>query len=276
MATTTSPAPASPSPALTPTTSTADSSPNPSSSASADNVYNSSSGFFSLEGSPPLIVALLGLGLFAVAMVGAFGWRRMSPTRRLVIRPIRAQQRRRASIAPGSNPKLWEIWARRAGRSSGSGAIEETRYRWENIMPLAAVLTSPVQPPLPLVSPPQRVKSADPSSHSSAGTLKKNLMESSVRTFCSPVLPPPPPPPPAATAVLAGGACDGTVLRPQDELSWGEGSSLQISVAIAMPVRRAARSDTSERDTDAGTEEEAELGEFCIGTTEAPWPGNDD
>ncbi|KAF9225867.1 hypothetical protein BS17DRAFT_879142 [Gyrodon lividus] len=228
---------------LTPT-STLDSSP---SSTPTDNGSDPNDvDIFSLSGSPPLIVALLAIGLFTVAMLTVFVRRRISQTHGLVIQPLIINHIRRKSIVLGAKPVLWDMWARSAG-SSDSG---ETG--WDNIMPFAAVLTSPVQPIVP-----PHIRPIHSNGHSPSCALR-DLM-SAVRGFYSPVLPPPPAVPDEEEAVK---------LPSLDESLWEEGSSLQISVVIAMPARRVVRSEMSERDTRL---EEAELREFCIGTKEVSW-----
>ncbi|KIJ61577.1 hypothetical protein HYDPIDRAFT_31183 [Hydnomerulius pinastri MD-312] len=204
---------------------------------------------FTSNGSPPLIVAFLAIGLFTVAMVAVFGWRRMSQSRGLVIRPVGPDRNSKKFLVLGEKPLLRDVWTRTA---SGTEADET---RWENLMPFAAVLTYP--PVAPAVSAPPMKHTAF-SNHSPSRAMKELL--SFARRFYSPVRPPPPPPP----------ADEEMVTQSSDEEMWRQGSSMQISVTIAMPAPRAAHSETSERDLGIGGDK-AELGEFCIGTMEVPW-----
>lgn len=54
-----------------------------------------------------------------------------------------------------------------------------------------------------------------------------------------------------------------------DEIEWGDASSLQVSVVIAMPTQRQSCSRTSGEDMVPDPEWMA-LGEFCIGMMDIP------
>ncbi|KIK78213.1 hypothetical protein PAXRUDRAFT_834669 [Paxillus rubicundulus Ve08.2h10] len=194
---------------------------------------------FPMTGSPPLVVGLLALGMFTAAIVAVVVWKRRSQTRGLTIYPVRINHQRPMSPTLGTKPVLWDKWARFAGS-------EETG--WENVVPFAAVLSCPVQP---VVHP--------SNSHSPARPLG-GLM-SVVKRFYPPVLPSSGPPPLPAVPNEE----EMVKLRSTNEIQWGEGSSLQISVAVAMPTQRVT---TSEGDAYL---QEPELGEFYIGTIEVPW-----
>ncbi|KAJ7102806.1 hypothetical protein C8R44DRAFT_808571 [Mycena epipterygia] len=78
------------------------STPTPSSTASAPDPSTSSAG--GLTASPPLILAFIAVGLFAVAMIAFFGWSRMTVGRRHWVDPD--------AVRPGfgETPKLWDVW----------------------------------------------------------------------------------------------------------------------------------------------------------------------
>ncbi|KAG8216837.1 hypothetical protein J3R82DRAFT_7097 [Butyriboletus roseoflavus] len=85
------------------------------------------SDLFSSAGSPPLIVAFLSIGLFVVAMVGVFGWKRVLRSRDdQVILPHRTHK----SISLGERPMLWDVWA--DPKVPEKSRIEARR--WENMM----------------------------------------------------------------------------------------------------------------------------------------------
>jgi len=225
---------------LTPT-STLDSSP---SSTPPDQGNNSNDmNVFAITGSPPLVVGLLALGMFTAAIVAVVVWKRRSRTRGLTIYPVRINHQRQMSLSLGAKPILWDKWARFASSE---------KMGWENVTPFAAVLSCPVQPVVP-----------PPNGHSPARPLG-DLM-SAVKRFYPPVPPSSSGPPPLP---VVPNEEEMAKLRSTDEIQWGEGSSLQISVAISMPTQRVSCSETSEGDPYL---EEPELGEFCIGTIEVPW-----
>ncbi|KAJ6588615.1 hypothetical protein B0H19DRAFT_1057763 [Mycena capillaripes] len=90
---------------------------------------------FSLSASPPLILAFLAVGMFAISMVVFFGWRRMTAGRRVWVAP------EVGSVA--ATPKLWDVWSPR----ERDDAIAVT---WCNIQPLAATVwddTPPIHVP---------------------------------------------------------------------------------------------------------------------------------
>jgi len=82
---------------------------------------------FTLNRSPAVIAAFLGIGLFTVIMTIMFTCRRVNRTR-LVVQPIRpAPHRMKKPIVLGEKPALCDLWTRREGV-----AVDTTR--WENIM----------------------------------------------------------------------------------------------------------------------------------------------
>lgn len=98
------------------------------SSTPTDDPNDTISDLFSSAGSPPLIVAFLAIGLFVVAMVCVFAWRRYSRSRGLGDQPI-IPIRRRKSFTLGEKPMLWDVWANpKVPEKSPIGAT-----RWENI-----------------------------------------------------------------------------------------------------------------------------------------------
>ncbi|KAJ7255854.1 hypothetical protein B0H12DRAFT_525306 [Mycena haematopus] len=82
---------------------------------------------FSLSASPPLIIAFLAVGLFAISMVVFFGWRRMNAGR-----TTWAVTADNALI--GETPKLWDVWSPRERPPKALTA------EWRHIQPLAATV----------------------------------------------------------------------------------------------------------------------------------------
>lgn len=89
---------------------------------------------------------------------------------------------------------------------------------------------------------------------------------SAVKRFYLPHSPPPPPPLPPLPTELDN--LKNEVIHASDEIEWGDASSLQVSVIIAMPTQRCCTSGMSLKDVDP---ERMALGEFCIGTMDVPW-----
>ncbi|KDQ53278.1 hypothetical protein JAAARDRAFT_209983 [Jaapia argillacea MUCL 33604] len=118
----------------TPTSSTSSSAP------PTDNSGNSSSngtnGFFDSAASPPLILAFLAIGLFAIATMGVVGWRRLNLGRGLIltpfgveiVRPHAAMEMRQAGVELGEKPGLWDLWT-----LGGKG-------RWDLALPIGAMV----------------------------------------------------------------------------------------------------------------------------------------
>lgn len=90
-----------------------------------------SSGIFTANSSPPLIVAFLAIGLFLAAMLTIFGWRRMYFNRGLVtmVHPLGGggdlMSRREAYI--GEKPELWDFWTREP-------VLDNEGLKWRDIM----------------------------------------------------------------------------------------------------------------------------------------------
>ena len=84
---------------------------------------------FSSSGSPPLIVAFLTIGLFVLAMIGVFGWRRISQSHGVP----HTTNRRPNPISIGKRPILCDMWAWAdpSARNKLKSPVEATR--WENI-----------------------------------------------------------------------------------------------------------------------------------------------
>ncbi|KAJ7512867.1 hypothetical protein B0H11DRAFT_10712 [Mycena galericulata] len=121
------------------------STPTPSSTGSAPDPSNSNSeatppGNFTLSGSPPLILAFLGVGAFVVAMIVFFGWRRMTMGR-IDRHGVPPNSRPRPGF--GETPKLWDVWSPRE-QSRGADTGE-----WKHLQPLAATVWD--ETPLPVV-----------------------------------------------------------------------------------------------------------------------------
>ncbi|KAJ7847754.1 hypothetical protein B0H14DRAFT_3675154 [Mycena olivaceomarginata] len=111
----------------------------PSYTTTTTNSDSSDSGF-SLSSSPPLIIAFLAVGVFAISMVTFFGWRRMTAGRVWIV-PA-------PTVSIGETPKLWDIWS---PRERPHRATE-----WHNIQPLAATVWDEYPPPAPANNGPPR------------------------------------------------------------------------------------------------------------------------
>ncbi|KAG6898892.1 hypothetical protein C0993_003123 [Termitomyces sp. T159_Od127] len=112
-------------------------------------------GGFAPSASPPLILAFLAIGLFALSMIGVFGWRRVQSAR---LRGLRGEMHRHEWTAEerssartpmlGPRPKLYDLWTIGAkyvdksneqfANDSDATAEHET---WDTIMPVSAVVT---------------------------------------------------------------------------------------------------------------------------------------
>ncbi|KAJ6459711.1 hypothetical protein C8R47DRAFT_131457 [Mycena vitilis] len=90
---------------------------------------------FSLSASPPLILAFLAVGMFAISMVVFFGWRRMTAGRRAWTTPS-------VVVLVGDIPKLWDVW---------SPVERPVAAEWHSIQPLAATVWDATSLPAPAV-----------------------------------------------------------------------------------------------------------------------------
>ncbi|KAJ7913859.1 hypothetical protein B0H13DRAFT_458984 [Mycena leptocephala] len=98
---------------------------------------------FSLSASPPLILAFLAVGMFAISMVVFFGWRRIAAGRTIWVPPPDA-------FSIGETPKLWDVWNPRERPQ------EAVTAHWHNIQPLAATVWDDTPLHVPANSPPPR------------------------------------------------------------------------------------------------------------------------
>ena len=85
------------------------------------------SDLFSSSGSLPIIVAFLTIGLFVLAMIGVFGWRRISQSHGVP----NTTNRQLNPISIGKQPILWDVWAWSDPSAGNKSPVEATR--WENI-----------------------------------------------------------------------------------------------------------------------------------------------
>ena len=99
---------------------------------------------FSMNGSPPLIVAFLAIGLFTVSMSAIFAWRRMRQGRSRIaigagtaaLRPMKKQ------VNLADKPMLNEVYT-----TTVEGLLLGD-LRWEQVMPFAAILHHAPSPSL--------------------------------------------------------------------------------------------------------------------------------
>ncbi|KAG6377466.1 hypothetical protein JVT61DRAFT_15272 [Boletus reticuloceps] len=235
---------------LIPTTTFASASSTPTNSGDGDAPIPN---LFSAKGSPPLIVACLAIGVFVILMFCVFSWRRMSESRRARDQPTTTIQGPKSAV-PGQRPILWDAWT--APQVWEKSRVESRA--WENVTPVAAVLTYLLPPAGPHVARRSPIRSAD-----LGGQVLLRRLGSVVKRI---VVPDPPPPPAPTTDSYEKG---GVVSHVSDEIEWREASSLQVTVLIVMPKERPCGRETTEVDMDPVLG----LGEFCIGTTDVPWSG---
>ncbi|KAK7044481.1 hypothetical protein R3P38DRAFT_2879003, partial [Favolaschia claudopus] len=100
-------------------------------------------GGFTLTASPPLILAFLAVGMFAISMIVFFGWRRIAAARTPWVPPSEA-------VSIGERPKIWDVWM------SCEQSQEISRAEWRNIQsqPLSATIWDHAPPVLPPDNPP--------------------------------------------------------------------------------------------------------------------------
>ncbi|KAG6835151.1 hypothetical protein H0H93_004402 [Arthromyces matolae] len=117
---------------------------------------------FAAGASPPLILAFLAIGLFALSMVGVFGWRRFQfarmDLRGIPIPPEWDSQdgTSKTILGTGPRPVLWDLWTNRQRLKddclhttdiiwSSANRFDGVREHetWETIMPISAVVTPP-------------------------------------------------------------------------------------------------------------------------------------
>ncbi|KAF8069108.1 hypothetical protein FPV67DRAFT_1106193 [Lyophyllum atratum] len=95
---------------------------------------------FSPGASPPLILAFLAIGLFAVSMIGVFGWRRIQYSRMMAAGFQDPTWMEFSVVAGrrdvGPRPKLWDMWTTVGTKGE---AHHEREMEWETIMPVAVM-----------------------------------------------------------------------------------------------------------------------------------------
>ncbi|EGO03852.1 hypothetical protein SERLA73DRAFT_175533 [Serpula lacrymans var. lacrymans S7.3] len=205
------------------------SSPTPSSSDTDGNNFQ----LFASNGSPPLIIAFLAIGLFTVALIAVFGWRRVNGGRGLVVRQVRPA-RRRKEVVLGDKPELWELWTRRAVK----GELDDSGLDWDNVMPISATLHYSLSSNS--IEPKDTNDHSEPRRRYNFATLQRYLHTTRVQEPSQEEREESPPKP--------------TMSDP-----W-----MQVAVSIAMPSMPTQRPSSSE------SELEADFVECCIGTTEIP------
>ncbi|KAH0581312.1 hypothetical protein J132_07390 [Termitomyces sp. J132] len=115
-------------------------------------IPHNSGGSIPPSASPPLILAFLAIGIFALSMIGVFGWRRLQYTRVHREIPRRGGQADQipSQTGPGPRPKLWDLWTTRMadghkqhnGLSNGSDITAE-HETWDTIMPISVAVSPP-------------------------------------------------------------------------------------------------------------------------------------
>ncbi|KAH7910127.1 hypothetical protein BJ138DRAFT_1153642 [Hygrophoropsis aurantiaca] len=245
---------------------TSDAASNPTNSPSDTNNPNGID-IFTTNGSPPIIVAFLAIGLFMVAMAAVFGWRRVHGNRGLLVHQVRTSRASKKPVVLGEKPELWDMWT----RTATSTALEDVR--WENIMPFSAVLHRPVKE----VSPPEAKKLHSLPAHSPPSGLWAQSIVVLQHYFRS--LPPPPPISSEPDEIPP-------LSSPSESIAPSEDAWMQICVTIAMPSPRnqeshgspshnggsdpLTRAESSMASTSYGLPEQG-LSDYCIGSMAVPW-----
>ncbi|KAH7923088.1 hypothetical protein BV22DRAFT_1106280 [Leucogyrophana mollusca] len=229
---------------------TSDLATNPTSSPSSNVNDPNGVDIFTSNGSPPLIVAFLAIGLFMVAMAAVFGWRRVNGNRGLLVHQVRAARPGKKPVVLGEKPVLWDMWTRRAA----STAIEDVR--WENVMPFSAVLHCPVEPPIP--SPP--IKPLDPPPLPPPAPNRLAQTVTALQHYFRPL-------PPLSTTSRPDNSL--SPASPREGITLSEGAWVQVCVTIAMP------SQVDRQPSSSCNFAEEELLEYCIGTVDVPWSEDD-
>ncbi|KII87778.1 hypothetical protein PLICRDRAFT_54823 [Plicaturopsis crispa FD-325 SS-3] len=121
--------------------------PTASATASADSSSGDDDGLITPpQGSPPLILAFLAVGIFGAAMIGVLGWRRF----RFGRGPPLAQQAdiQTRSTGLGAKPELWDVWIEPS---------QSAEYKWADLVPISVQKLSHGPPTCP--SPPNPLPS---------------------------------------------------------------------------------------------------------------------
>ncbi|KAI6168363.1 hypothetical protein EDD17DRAFT_1749889 [Pisolithus thermaeus] len=228
-----------------------------------ENVNNyGNSGIFTGNGGPTLIVVFLAIGIFTVATVAAFSWRRRHGIWRPADRPTprRVQTRRGRPAAACRKPILWDIWTQTRGRTRDFTSQEDF---WRHVMPLAAAKCNLGNPTTAAKPNDVHVPTLDRRPVGDTAVLRAVL--STVKRHCqapppSAALPSPPSPSPSESHLK----------EPPPHLLIRR-TLMQIAVTIAMPsVSTPAPSTLPGNQVEFGGADEESV-EFCIGTTEIPW-----
>ncbi|KAH7877056.1 uncharacterized protein C8R40DRAFT_1068267 [Lentinula edodes] len=277
--------------------STSTSASSSSSSATTTNDNPDSGSFFTPTSSPPLILAFLAIGLLVTAIIAALGWRRR--------RQMGRGQFHKAEMDIGSKPKLWDLRTTSrisgsgshvtgidsaAGRgangmemcSSGAGkfwsrlhADQEIEISWENIMPISVtplihanddedrnsdelvqeLLPSPTSWISHIVSQSRTVLVS--LSHHLPGRIHHHHRQHWVHEGSDAIEPSLSDPP----AETDKGRFEAVV----DNISRDQYESLQIAVAIAMPMPKVARDKELDGNLGEVDERRPEMYEYALG-----------
>ncbi|KAG6915019.1 hypothetical protein DXG01_013901 [Tephrocybe rancida] len=238
---------------------------------------NDSPAGFSPGASPPLILAFLAIGLFALSMVGVFGWRRIQVAR-LELRggthEWNPDERLTGTVnGLGPRPLLWDLWTSdEKGQYNGEKegrALPKNFYRmeehetWDSIMPVAVTVTPPypsgddeVASPAPTPDAMRFYRWSRYSDPTAATTATAN--HTSITT---------------GTDTKEKGTA-----RTSGDSSSNDKRRLQVAVVIAMPSQRIPHDATGER-----TRTETEIGgetiiddtfEYTLGVYDCTWRSN--
>jgi len=224
-----------------------------------DDDDNSGSGgsVFSMNGSPPLIVAFLAIGLFTVSMSAIFAWRRMRQGRTRAANGAMTTAPRppKKQVNLADKPVLREVFT-----TTVEGSLLGD-LQWNQLMPFAATLHYSVPPPLP------------PASGNDPTVSQETPFWSRVARFIKDHIGLSRSPTPDAPA---DSDSSDEKEKPSIEALYevAEGTWVDIAVTIAMPSpytrhREDPHSRTPYRSSALDGEDET-IPEFCIGTLGVP------
>lgn len=233
-------------------------------------------GLFGANGSPPLILAFLAIGLFGIAMVVVFGFRRIHTGRWDSIRTLGAAGMGTPLL--GEKPKLWDLWTK------GPTMPQSGPQPWEHVTPFS-VMMEPDDEQMLLDGKTKGSSTATPSIPFTARARRRlhRLLQRRAPVPPEPTallpLPTTNPGAPAASAQTDDahlptsadsqqtGDSETTTANPPPSLE--KARALQVAVAILMPTQNLGAHGAPPRGVDSTDEDE--VLEYSIGTMTIPW-----
>ncbi|RDB28001.1 hypothetical protein Hypma_002195 [Hypsizygus marmoreus] len=196
---------------------------------------------FSPGASPPLILAFLAIGLFAVSMIAIFAWRRIQYARGVGVQEPWAFEGDRWSVDLSDTPKLWDMWTDRTMRQTQRHNADNDAS-WENITPVAVMA----------ISEKDYVAASDAEAVPRITSFPMQYRRWTPR--------------PRPTALRPTEKADDTQPLPDSN----DARRLQVAVAIAMPSQT-RRSPPRNRESGAGSDDGDDRLEYCLGLYHCAW-----